>query len=131
MKFIVYDTSGRIIRALGGPALEAGQALLDVSSDGRPLADLTGDRLMVVEGGLAERPTLPGFDRLEVRGDGEDAATLSGLPAGTVVYVEGAAYAPTDGTFAVVATLPGAYRVTVDAWPYQLYQATITATEAV
>ncbi|MQT13633.1 hypothetical protein [Segnochrobactrum spirostomi] len=83
----------------------------------------------VAGGSLVARPVLRGPDRTDIRADGEDAATIAGIPAGAVVTVDGAAVAVDDGTLEIVSTMPATYRVEIVCWPYQDLDVTIVAHE--
>lgn len=119
--------------ALASFPLAAGQAILED-------AELDGDQ-MIVAGAPAARPLLTSvatWDTLAIAANGIAKATLgAGLPNPSSILVApparlGIATPPeqvvTDGTFTFATTVPGAYVVTVSAFPYLDYEVTINAT---
>lgn len=78
---------------------------------------------------VTERPTLAGFDKLEIVADGIDEAVILGLPDPATVRVDGEAIEATGGEFRFAADVAGEYAVTIDAFPYLPYAVTITATQ--
>jgi len=78
---------------------------------------------------IKQRPTFSAFDKTEIAADGQDAATLENLPAGTTVTVDDAkTWTVDDGVFAFSTNTPATYTVRVENWPHQVYEAEITAT---
>lgn len=79
------------------------------------------------------RPELPGFDRLAIDADGEDAAVLA-LAGPFKATIDGTEYEIAtpgeDGLFRLflAADVPAVYSVQVEAWPYLPYSAEVTAT---
>lgn len=61
---------------------------------------------------VLSRSTFPGaWDKTVIAADGVDAATLSGIPTGTEIIVDGYSYAVDDGVFELVSSTVGAYLV--------------------
>lgn len=119
--------------ALATFPLATGQAILeDVEADGT---------YVIVAGAPVARSlltTVATWDTLSILANGTAKATLgAGLPNPSKISVTppgnlGIAAIPeqtvTDGSFTFATPLPGAYVVTVSAFPYLDYEATINAT---
>lgn len=112
--FAVYDlTTGEILRsgqcADGDLELQAGdgQAVIERASqyqhDGNSYVDLTGEPTVTA------RPDMPATI---------DGLTISGIPAGAVLTIEGVDYTVDDGEAELSFTLPGTYQVKLSLWPY-------------
>ena len=85
-----------------------------------------------VIGGLAvERPeSQAACDRLQINADGEDVATIAGLPQSCVVSISGpvsATFDVDDGELQFTASIPGVYRISVEAFPVRRWEETIHA----
>lgn len=112
----------------GNVALYPGLSVLDADSD--PETDYVD-----LEGvpAVKPRPELPGFDRLAIDADGEDAAVLA-LAGPFKATIDGTEYEIAtpgeDGLFRLflAADVPAVYSVQVEAWPYLPYSAEVTAT---
>lgn len=79
----------------------------------------------VVDGAVVARPDLPAFDKVEIRADGEDAATLV-LPEPMIVAIDGVPHGPTD-RIEIVSPMPATYRVTIQHFPFRDFAADIVA----
>ncbi|WP_131193729.1 hypothetical protein [Lichenihabitans psoromatis] len=73
------------------------------------------------------RPALPGFDKLTIKADGTDAATIV-LPDAMTVTIDGLPAQHEAGPLAFKADSPGAYVVSITQFPYLDFSAVITAT---
>lgn len=113
--FAVYDlTTGEILRsgqcADGDLELQAGdgQAVIERASqyqhDGNSYVDLSGPEPMI-----AERQEMPAT---------LNGLTITGVPLGATLRIEGVDYAVGDGAAELSFTLPGAYTVKLSCWPY-------------
>ncbi|WP_044563843.1 hypothetical protein [Azospirillum sp. B4] len=130
--FITYDDAGRI-HAFG--TLSVPDALVDqnVAAQARDgLAAMLGsghpDTDYVRDGAILPRPPLPATaDKAEVVADGTDAVAISGLPAGTIVTLDGQSATAEGGTMDITTTLPGRHQVFVSCWPYRDLTLEITA----
>lgn len=111
---VLYDlASGRILCLCIGyrPEPTATTGVLDV-----PFAD--PDAEMVAGGQLMARPVADlAFDKAAIRADGQDALTISGLPASAVVRFRGQAYSPEGGFVSLISPVPGRFKVVVECWP--------------
>lgn len=122
VKFLVHDASGRIKRTgycdKNDVALQAMLEGESVIQDDGQYNDIT--HYVDPSGAVQPRAELPSnFDKLTIFGNGTDVATLSGLPVGTVVTVDGASkHQVDDGVFEFTAILPAVYDISVVAWPY-------------
>jgi hypothetical protein len=72
----------------------------------------------VMEGVITERPAMPATI---------DILTISDVPEGVVLTIEGTDYTITDGTAELSFTLPGTYQVKLALWPYVDAQFEVTA----
>lgn len=129
MKFIVHDGAGRIDRVIE-LALATSETAVRVPDgvDAASVAALSATR-MVADGEVVDRPVLAGFDRLSIGADGEDAATMAGVPDSAEVLIDGVPHpVPEGGVLVLTSTMAATYRVMVRAWPYQDYAAEIVAT---
>lgn len=79
----------------------------------------------VVEGAIVARPDLPAFDKVEIRADGEDAATLV-LPESMIVAIDGVPHGPTD-RIEIASPMAATYRVTIQHFPFRDFAADIVA----
>lgn len=79
----------------------------------------------VADGAVVARPDLPAFDKVEIRADGEDAATLV-LPEPMIVAIDGVPHGPTD-RIEIVSPMPATYRVTIQHFPFRDFAADIVA----
>jgi len=129
--FAIYDqATGRIRQTTYGMAAEAplylrqGEAWLVV--DG-PVNDR---RQLVREGRLAARPVLT-ISKTRIKADGVDAAVIEGLPVPCTVTIDGEDTVVTDGVVELTAAAPHSWSVSIrDPFPYQRFEAVITAAEA-
>lgn len=131
--FVTHDPSG-LIHAHGSisTAADLVDATLAAQVNGTGLSVLRGTGTpathYVDNGQLRPRPVLPvQADRMVILADGHDAATLSGLPAGTVAALDGTTVTVAAGTLAVTTTLPATHQVALTCWPYQDTVVEITA----
>lgn len=74
-----------------------------VSSDGYYVTTLSGTPTIM------ERPLLP----VTVAG-----MTISGVPTGATLSIDGEPYLVNDGEVELTFSLPGSYLVVIDVWPY-------------
>lgn len=85
----------------------------------------------VCGGTVIDRPTSQAVcDRSEIAADGQDVATISGLPVPCTMQVSGPVSAEievTDESLEFTAAIPGEYRITVEAFPMQRYEVIIHA----
>ena len=72
------------------------------------------------------RPTLAGFDRLAIKADNKDAATLN-LPIGGIVVVDGVEHECPPGPLVFVADSPGTYTFSASLFPYLDFAAEVVA----
>lgn len=85
---------------------------------------------------LLDRPVLAvALDRTAILADGEDAATLTGLPDPCTVTVdaedptvETSVHEVAGGGFLFAAETPGTYAVTIDRFPFLPFRVLVTAT---
>jgi hypothetical protein len=73
------------------------------------------------------RPVIPAFDKLTIKADSVDAATLV-LPDAMTVNVDGIETACEAGPMPFKADSPGTYVIKITHFPYQDFTAIITAT---
>lgn len=113
--FAVYDlTTGEILRsgqcADGDLELQAGdgQAVIERASqyqhDGNSYVDLSGPEPMI-----AERQEMPAA---------LNGMTITGIPLGAILTIEGTEYTVNDGEAELTFGLPGTYLVKLSLWPY-------------
>lgn len=85
----------------------------------------------LVDGQMADRPESEATcDRTDITADGHDIATISGLPVPCSVWITGPVMATADvdeGAIEFSASVPGEYRITVEAFPVRRYEVTIHA----
>lgn len=136
VSFAVYDPAGKIIQTgmcprwqidLQAQARGAGAVAIEVATIPDPSS------WYVLDGSVTQRPEMEIVaDKETIVGDGVDEAMFSGLPnpcdvtvvvAGLVIGNE----TSEDGSFALSAESPGAYSVTLSAWPYLDKTMTVTA----
>jgi hypothetical protein len=127
--YVIHDAAGRIIASGSCPVKDLG---LQTAGWGRsdlavlPTGETSYDpnASMVQAGTVMPRPALAAtLDKIAIKADGLDAATLSTLPAPTRLLVRGphgaTTHDVTDGQFVLTTTWPGTYAIRVlDAWPY-------------
>lgn len=116
--YAVYDpATGKIRRAgscvesdlpvIDAKAAESGHAAIERADpthhDGNAYVDLTGEPTVTA------RPDMPATI---------DGLTISGIPAGAVLTIEGVDYTVDDGEAELSFTLPGTYQVKLSLWPY-------------
>ena len=82
---------------------------------------------------VVRRPTLPRWDKLIIRADGIDKASIAAAPPDATVEVtrEGVLLDVEDDGIPgleFTTTSPGTYRVVVRAWPHMDYETEIVAT---
>jgi hypothetical protein len=88
----------------------------------------------VSQGKVAARSALTAnLDKTSIKADGNDTATIAGLPNPTVLYLRGPhggeQISVTDGSFVLTTTWPGTYQIrTLDAWPFLPASWSINAT---
>lgn len=82
----------------------------------------------VVDGAVVARPELPAFDKLAIRADGEDAASLV-LPEPMIVAIDGVPHGPTD-RIEIASPMAATYRVAIAHFPYRDFAADIVAIPA-
>ena len=118
--------TGRILVSREMPRDEFSEALIPEGVQAIE-TDLHVDPLLayVVEGAVVARPDLPSFDKVEIRADGEDAATLV-LPEPMIVAVDGVPHGPTD-RIEIASPMPSTYRVTITHFPFRDFAADIVA----
>ena len=106
--YACYDSVGRITESgynlAENISPQAGEAL--VYTEG-----VTADPSVsyIVDGSVAPRP------QLEIEASGN---TLTGVPLGAVIIIEGQTYTATSATVELEFTLPGTYEVKIERWPY-------------
>jgi hypothetical protein len=66
------------------------------------------------------------LDRTEIAADGEDAAVLTDIPAGSVVRIDGRPVEH-DGPLELIATLPGEHQIEITHPRYLTWRTTIRA----
>ncbi len=79
----------------------------------------------VVEGAVVAWPSLPAFDRIEIRADGEDVATLF-LPEPMIVAIDGVPHGPAD-RIEIASPMPATYRVTIQHFPFRDFAVDLVA----
>lgn len=133
VKWLVHNGEGRILHS--GVAPDEDGALLQIEGPDEYLlltdeVEVDGDLYRIVAGEIVERPTLA-FDKTTILADGEDKATLTGLPDPCTVLVDGTPYEVTGGTLQVTSDMPATYEIEIeDPFPAQYFKATIHAVEA-
>lgn len=82
-------------------------------------------------GSVVDRPaSQASCDRQEIAADGQDVATIAGLPQSCVVAISGpvsATFEVDDGELQFTASVPGVYRISVEDFPVRRWEATIHA----
>lgn len=122
---IEYSDNGRITHIINDPVPEGMEQVLndnncrfivisgaDGASDLNALRDCFIDNQTVH---LRPRFTLP--DTVTVLANGIDEYTVTGLPAGTVVKVNGETHI-IDGDFIIASDMPAEYEMEFECWPY-------------
>lgn len=117
-----FDLDGKIIKVISCPEsmvgiqrLPEGGGYVPGQFDGRTHYVLkeTGNQIVA-------RPAIKssGPDKNTIISDGEDTATINGLPLPCTVIVQNQRYHVDDGSFEFTTDTPGQYEFTVEAWPY-------------
>lgn len=144
--FLTYVTTPVMVGSLSAHRIEAWgsvptRLLQDQGGEGLAVLAMSdfdveqpwSDTHMVVmdpEPRLEPRPSLA-FDKTSIVADGEDTATLTGLPDPCTVIVDDEAYEVTGGTLEIASDMPAVYRIEIeDPFPYLPFVAEITAHEA-
>lgn len=76
---------------------------------------------------VGKQPIYASISKTEIRADGADAVTVSGLPVPCTVTVERAVYEVDDGVFEFTVDQPGDYPIRIDALHRLPKQLTVTA----
>lgn len=77
---------------------------------------------------ILPRPKNPAvISSLTLNPDGLDVVVISGLPVPCTLTVEGSSYEVTDSEFEFTADMPGAYKITAEAFPYLPLEWEVTA----
>lgn len=115
MNIIIYDNIGRILRTVSCPDFlaeaqcRAGEVYLEGQAN-----DATQ---YILNGAVTDRPTMQA--RLS-------AKTISGVPAGAVIAIDGQTVGTADGTpIELSFDLPGDYAVTAELFPYITWEVTV------
>ena len=95
------------------------------------IGEYDGTTNYIIDEEVVERPLLTSiatFDKTTFNADGEDSATISGVPECVVVVqnLDDTFYPMyndeiTDGVLSVSTTASGTYKVTIECFPYQKY----------
>lgn len=127
MKYIVYDSTGKIIQHGECPPqffdMQAqGQSIMEGEcNDALHYVDVATktikDKLPI--GGVLNKPT--------VTANGLDSCIISGLPNPTTALCENKLYTVTDTTFEATFTLPGTYKIILNAQNRLQQEFTVTA----
>ncbi|MDG3444495.1 hypothetical protein [Nitrospirillum amazonense] len=130
--FVTHDASGRIHSHghISVPAELVEQTIAAQARDGLRARQGVGhpDTHWVHGGDIELRPAMPYVaDKLEIVADGADAVSLSALPPGSTVTLEGQAATTHDATMTITTTLPGTHQVLISCWPYRDLTLEITA----
>lgn len=118
MNITIFDPrSGKIHRVIIAPF---GVAQDQVQEGESWVGGHSDDLIHYVDGGLiVNRPTMPcTIDKPQILADGNDLATISGLPEPCTVSFKGEEYEVTDGSFSFTANIPGIFTVEIEAFPY-------------
>jgi len=82
----------------------------------------------VNNGEVAIRPPIPStISALTLSADSIDSIIISSLPNPCSVTVDGTTYEVTDGSFEFSTTMPGAYSIVVESFPYKPTTFEVTA----
>ncbi len=131
-QYVIYTATGRILRTGHcGPRSLAVQAqaeemLLEVAS----LIGITPETHWVDAGELAAKGATQGVsvDTTEIAADGVDMATITGVAAGAMIYIDNVPQGTADGSaIEVTFDLAGAYQVRIAAHPCLDWEVTIHA----
>ena len=82
----------------------------------------------VLDGMVIPRPTLA-FDKLTIKADGVDEATLPDLPDSCEVVVDGEVHVVEGGTLTITSDLPALYVIEIKAFPYMDFKGVVEAVE--
>lgn len=116
----VRDADGKLV-------FEDGKVKRSVPGYTQP--EVTHDYHMVADGRVEKRPTLPAGD-VSIKADGIDTYVLDGLPAGSVLRLDGQEVAIDDGTLEFTTTEVGVY-VFEAGFPFVDWQVKVTAIEVI
>ena len=138
-RFIAYETAtGKILGSFSGEEINAdehmnnfpnGSSKLDVTGVATP-PDL---RKAYVDLSGAEPRVLPmiglplAVSKETVIADGVDSTTISGVPEGLEILVDGTSYTVTDGSLELSFSVPDTYLLTANQWPWLPWKKEIVA----
>ncbi|MDG3442479.1 hypothetical protein [Nitrospirillum amazonense] len=130
--FVTHDASGRIQShgQISVPTDLVEHTIAAQARDGLQARQGAGhpDTHWVDGDDIVPRPAMPCVaDTLEIAADGADAVSLTGLPTGSTVALDGQVATAHDGTMAITTTLPGTHQVLIICWPYRDLTLEITA----
>lgn len=121
MKFIEYETATGRILASGNSTYQVPES--PPAGVTRAYGITADKRTHYIDQGVAvERPANPSSaDVTTIQADGTDQVTVSGVPAGSTVRIDGPVPVPAaqvdDGTVEFTTDTPGAYRIVIDGFP--------------
>lgn len=84
----------------------------------------------VKDGLITKRPIMNVPSSVSLKPDGIDTVTVTGLPAGVTVVVDGQTYLIEDGVLEITCDTPSNYAINLSVWPYMPAQIQVTANEA-
>jgi len=133
VRYVVFDiNSGFITRVAYLPSYETG--FIEGSEDLLPydagnLSDLEHYVDLNTMTVVPRPDNLSTLDKTTVAADGTDLATISGIPAGSVVRITGQPEQTiTDGVLELTFDTPGTYKIRIQSFPEKDTEFTIVAT---
>ncbi|WP_043062088.1 hypothetical protein [Brucella anthropi] len=96
--------------------------VIDTEIDG---ADIAAS-YYIVDGSLSIRP-IASISSTEIKADGIDSATITGIPEGAHVRIDGYIYEISGGSLEFTTDHPGTYRISIDTWPLLPFEAEVKA----
>lgn len=128
-QYIVFNLLGKITKLL---TVDEADIEANLAEDEAAMLGYCDMQAWYVTGGtLTEKPEFTEqFNKTTINADGNDSASITGLPAGTEIVITGAFYAVydvDDGEFEINTTNPGTYNIKLSPFPYREFTVTINA----
>ena len=132
MQIARYNENGSIFATVTAGANEAFVQHLTDRGEHFVVVDLLPDDLWenwyVEEGEMSPRPDAGiSIDKTSINADGQDAATIAGIPVPAIILVDGVERTVEDGQLEIVSETPATYTIEFTTWPYLPWRAEVTA----
>lgn len=126
MRYVVHDKHGAILRVVRCPKIQA--AIQAVDGENIIEGSANDETQYVKDGQIIDRPANPAIaDKAMIAADDMDTCSITNIPIGSEVSVEGQAYTVNDSEFEFSVDQPGEYQITVTGFPYMPATFTIEA----